>query len=1173
MSFKNLIENRNYHYELILRKPDTTPVAFIIYENLTFTNNFNSSNSLSFSTPKYFYNQKTGENYVNPAWEQIKQGWIVELQIWDSNYIESGQIVDPNTRYPRTKIYDEYFTVEQPDLTASADNNDKNINCVSRYQTIFNKVKLRGFDDTRKLFDCQFNGSMQPVLDVNGYPIPIAYNTSDFTKGGIVNYITENILTGWKVGYYDSELINIGKPDVGPTYDISFFIGNVTYTTDDENHTILSTGLATYWAATGGEGLALWNSVLSTNTAVNPILLYLDGTEKTAEQYISTVNNLMQTVDIPGALSPTNVNAIMDEPLKGLELMNKATTMLSEMRGYLQDLYSYKYSSDEVGTGGIFPQDVQDYIENVDLLCEKILDNFYSPLFYTYGTATGKFPYRTLKFDNTNLTDVFKALQESFLCVFEFDSINKLINIYSRDNAVVDSEQTLIISPDNYMTDIQYQAKTDQVVTRLYVTGKDNLWCTDYNPTGQRYVDDFSYFTQDAASGMSSALVTALGRYKTYVDDHRNDTFAVKVYYYDSGTDTYSYNTAQVTANEAVNQIAKLGSQVAEAQQIARSFWLAMGEQEVNRDLDDTDDASTKITPAQMDAVNLTLDNLNSQFTQIVDFSLPGAGSANLRRVWIPEYDQPNESTGDPSQTNSFYIYVNQYNYQQALLTWQEQFLYENAEDSVGVIFTPVLLAELLNYIYEEDITFENISDGQILYNYAKEYLEYINNIPVTINIGLVDILDNYQYQMDWSKVTDVGAKIRIEFEDFGLNLNNSIFKIMSYTHTISPNSQDLTITLSNNYELQNDYNKNVIDVWAESYKQVQDINTYRKTWEDFISKQEQMLLQGQAIRSNVNSIVDGAGKVVIDGNGLALSKSGANTLKSNADGVYSRDKSYTSTAGGTGYSANEKLYPDHIVFNNGDMSYSTESDGSTTLTVNSVGSGSGGGGITGLPRYYSAPFCSQKLQALDVRNNSVYITTNESNNPCIYYGEYVMNGANGSEYRYYMAVLTPSQAEGSANGYATVQFTDNNNRPMYYAVNNNIVDYNTLVYTQTTAPVMIYSAALTIVFEIARNSNQNGNHVPNLIFGMGNGTGEQEKWKFIKDNDGGRFVYIDTNNLEQGIFMGVRTVNNVEEFGSYLIMDGIKVRAIGGEIFETYADAVAAESSMPNNSIGIYKL
>lgn len=1164
---KNIIENRNYHYELILRKPDKTSVAFIVYENLNFTRNFNDSSSLSFSTPKYFYNQKTGENYINPVWEQIKQGWIVELQAWDSNYIESGQIVDETVTYPKRLVYDEYFTVEQPDLSASADSNNKSINCVSRYQTIFNKVKLRGFDDTRKLFDCQFNSNMDVVLDQDGYPIPISYSVSDFTQGGIINYILENILTGWRVAYYDKNLINIGQPAVVPTYDIDFFTGNVSYATDSENHEILVTGLSTYWTS-GGDGYDLWSDVLSTNTSINPILLYLDGTEKDAEQYIASVNNLMQVVDIPTMLSLANVNAIMAEPLKGLELMNKATTMLSEMRGYLTDLYSYKYSSDEVGTSGIFPQEVETYIASVDELCEKILDNFYSSLFYVYGTATGKFPYRTLKFDNSNLTDVFKSLQESFLCVFEFDSKNQLIYIYGRDNSAVDKDQTLIISPDNYMTDIQYQAKTDQVVTRLYVAGKDNLWCTDYNPTGQRYVDDFSYFTQDSTSGMSAELTVALTRYNAYVSAHQDDLIDVTVYYYNSTNNSYPTSAVHMKADKIVNKIAKFSTQVAEAQQIARAFWLAEGEQSVNSDLDDTEDANTKITPAQIEAVNLTLDNLNAQFTQIVDFKLPGSGQANLRRVWMPEYDKPNEATTDPNTTSSFYLYVNMYNYQQALLNWQEQFLYENATDSQGKIFTDELLAELANYVYEEDITFENITDGKTLYNYAKDYLQYINNIPVSINIGLVDILSNYQYQMDWSKITDVGAKIHIEFKDFNLTLNNSVFKIMNYTHSISPNSQDLAITLSNNYELQNDYNKNLIDVWAESYKQVQDINTYRKTWEDFIAKQEQMLLQGQQIRADVNSIVDSAGKTIIDGKGLVLSKSGANTLRPNADGMYSRDKSIASTKAGTGYVANEQLFPDHVVFQDADMSYSTGTDGTTTLTVAGVGGGSGGG-TTGLPRYYTAPFCSQKLQALDVRNGTSYITTNESGQSCIYYMETDINSTSGGKFHYYMAVLTASTDASAVNGFATVQFTDNAGRNMYYAVNNNVVDYNTLVYTTTTAPVMIYAATLTPTFEIIRSTN----HVPDIIFGIGNGTGDQEKWKFIKDPYGGRFVYEDTNGLEQGIFMGVRTVDNIEEFGTYLIVDGVKVRAFGGEIFESYADAVAATANMPNNTIGVYKM
>ncbi len=958
MRIMKLIEGRSYTYEAILRKPDLSPIGYIPYSNLTYTRKFNDYDELSLTTFKYLFNQKAKAQYLNPVWENIVAGYIVELRIWDSNYAPESEIVDGTvTDSIKTCIFREYFSVSSPNIPLD-ENSDTNkvISCVAQHQMRFKKIKLRGFNDVRKLFDCQLTATQTASgitytvdVDSNGYPIENTYVVSgettafvpdDNTKGGIMDYILQYLLPDWQITYYDENLLTIGQEGRQIVVSQDFFTGTVVISGDDtDGHGELTQGLATYWTTTG----ATLRSNMQTGIIGNSGLYgAVDGTEK--DQYAINalwnkfaqielkINNIVWT-------NQTAINEIIAEPLQGNLLLSQAENLLVEAQNLLQDLHGFNYNLSVLNVSSIEEADAFVYGTQY---CTALLYKMIIPL-YIYKTASGNVPYRNLSLEGT-LSDVFEKLEDAFLCIFKFDNVNKTIQIYSRDNEVVNPDSTLIISPDNYATNVSYQANTDQIMTRAYLTGKDNLWITGANITGERFIDDFSYFTAFPSKYFTAVngtypLVEALQDYqevKDYYQDPDNQVIPVTIYYVNSTKTAYNTKTVNYTLESIRNEITRLSGYVSIVQGLAKQYAYSYYSSNASTH-------STQGVPAgAIMAASTEMDELVSEASQYIDFELSPTTVNAIYDIQTDTFVSSATANQPIGGSSGFYMIANLQNCETALTNWQKQFKYENVEDLQGnPIFTTDLLAQLQEYIYEEDVTFENISDDAILYQYGQDYLSYINRIPVTIDIGMIDILSNYKYQLDWDKITDVGANIRIALQDYDISMHDTSFKLMSYTHSISNDNQSLSITMSNTYELQGAYNQIMQNVWYMSYKNAKDIQNYKQSWEDYIQKQNDLILRGQAIAADVNNIVDGIGNTVIDANGLSTSKSPQNGLKHNADGYYARDKSYASTKNGTGYTANDKIYPDNIVFNNGDFTVTTETDGSKKLVIGSGSSGS----------------------------------------------------------------------------------------------------------------------------------------------------------------------------------------------------------------------------------------
>ena len=142
---------------------------------------------------------------------------------------------------------------------------------------------------------------------------------------------------------------------------------------------------------------------------------------------------------------------------------------------------------------------------------ETVIDNITGE---TEVTLTNEEKLRYQESVSTNWYDyINNDIAEQFECYPVFDSYNKVVNLYSDDELGEDPQ--LMLSYDNYLKEIELSDDTEDIVTKLVLSGNDDLTISEVNPSGETFVEDFSYFIESRE--MSDALISALELYYVMV--------------------------------------------------------------------------------------------------------------------------------------------------------------------------------------------------------------------------------------------------------------------------------------------------------------------------------------------------------------------------------------------------------------------------------------------------------------------------------------------------------------------------------------------------------------------------------------------------------------------------------------------------------------------------------
>lgn len=102
--------------------------------------------------------------------------------------------------------------------------------------------------------------------------------------------------------------------------------------------------------------------------------------------------------------------------------------------------------------------------------------------------------YRELKFSNRSILDCLKTCSEVFDCIFFFDTKEETISCY--DVKELGGNAGIVISDRNFIESLKKSINTEEIKTRLYLLGTDDVGFQMVNPTGQEYIDNIDYYVQ-----------------------------------------------------------------------------------------------------------------------------------------------------------------------------------------------------------------------------------------------------------------------------------------------------------------------------------------------------------------------------------------------------------------------------------------------------------------------------------------------------------------------------------------------------------------------------------------------------------------------------------------------------------------------------------------------------
>lgn len=421
--------------------------------------------------------------------------------------------------------------------------------------------------------------------------------------------------------------------------------------------------------------------------------------------------------------------------------------------------------------------------------------------------------YRTFDVVDRSWIDViYDDIQKTFECVVIFDTIKKLINVYHIDT--ITKNRGLFISEKNYLKSIEENLNDDEVVTRMMIYGKDNLNIARVNPTGQLYIEDYSYYMN--TKYMPQSLIDNIKKYDNKVE-----------------TNTPTFLNLLKDLEKLRNEEIELQNQLV--------------------------DLTVELNIAQ-DNIDIEIHKNQKNSDKPIVVTGTGSNRINVRdelRVNVSDVDKAKDLTSLNTIRDEI---KNKIRLIEEKIDNNKKYI-EKKIDEIGKIkialdkknnFAKNELELLDHFIKQDTWNNANYTDEFELLSAGKAALEKLSKPTLTFSINVVDFLNIVQCQRAWDKI-QLGDIITISYKEFDIDLEARLVKIV---HNIDKNMLDLTIS---NLEELDDPAKFLSDLIKDSAGANNTLNIFKHEWDLSAGNQD-------LISKIINSSLDSAKNAVLSG-------------------------------------------------------------------------------------------------------------------------------------------------------------------------------------------------------------------------------------------------------------------------------------------------------------------
>lgn len=449
----------------------------------------------------------------------------------------------------------------------------------------------------------------------------------------------------------------------------------------------------------------------------------------------------------------------------------------------------------------------------------EVLDDLLEETIWAKGEIDPMFEsvYRPFESgEDSNILECINKWAETYGGLLEWDTENRKVSLKDiRENGRFKGG---IINYGKFLKSLKRSRTTDELVTRLWVYGSEDLTIHSVNPTGQGYIEDFSYFiypfemdsngaVKKSSYYMSDDLCKAIISHKALVEANAPEITAINKELSEKRTELIIEQSSLNGLNQELENILELLD--------AAQAVLAKLESEVPR----------PDTTAEKAQVNSLLSQRDSKQVEI------------------------------DLQTNV----VN--NIQTEITKLEQQLSTLQSEIENQASFTPELRKELNPFIIESVWKDDDYIDEQELYNDALEKFEEIRKPKVVIEVDIVNLMNVIEEQYYWDKFM-LGDLIKVKYPQMNIEY---MAKIIEINYDLE--NGEATLTIANTNELLNDTEKLAKLLYSNSSASSL-IQSNKHKWDKIsaVSKQVNSILTSEW-DANKNKIIAGVRNSIEVGN------------------------------------------------------------------------------------------------------------------------------------------------------------------------------------------------------------------------------------------------------------------------------------------------------------------
>jgi hypothetical protein len=333
-----------------------------------------------------------------------------------------------------------------------------------------------------------------------------------------------------------------------------------------------------------------------------------------------------------------------------------------------------------------------------------------------YVDAEIAYKYRGYSFTSTTVLDAVFKVAETLNALIVWNTITKTISFYDADNYGINRGFT--INYGRYLKSLSRESKSDEMVTRLKVFGKDGMSIQALNINGQNYLEDYTYFLYPFQRDVNHNVI----QHSYYMSDELCHAILDYSEYTQSKQGQFTSLLAQKVPFE-VSLAARKNELAALQEEIAI----------INNNIDiykSMEYDYTSLT-AQKNAKQVEIDSKNGEITSI---------NASLTSL-------------------------------------DDQILTLKSSLKYSVFFTTELLRELSDYIIYKEFSNESYTEEQMLYDDAVKEFEKAKQPQIILTIDIINFMNIVEAQRDWDKL-NLGDTITIRYGKLNINMEAKIIEI-----------------------------------------------------------------------------------------------------------------------------------------------------------------------------------------------------------------------------------------------------------------------------------------------------------------------------------------------------------------------------------------------------------